>query len=120
MKALRSKTSSGLMFRAFSDPTRLRILHLLRAGETCVGDVVSVVRIPQSTASRHLAYLRRAGLTIGREDKKWVYYRLAESGSPFHRKLLECLGECFTDVPEFKADGRRLAAIRKRGGCCPP
>ena len=50
------------MFRAFSDRTRLRILHLLQGGEMCVGDLVEVLRVPQPKASRHLAYLKKAGL----------------------------------------------------------
>ena len=48
------------MFRAFSDRTRLRILHLLRGGELCVCDLVAVIDVPQPKISRHLAYLRRA------------------------------------------------------------
>ena len=52
------------MFRAFSDRTRLRILHLLRGGELCVCDLVEVLGVPQPKASRHLAYLRKAGLVL--------------------------------------------------------
>ncbi|MGA2899397.1 MAG: metalloregulator ArsR/SmtB family transcription factor [Candidatus Acidiferrales bacterium] len=51
------------MFRAFSDRTRLRILHILLKGEMCVCDIVSITRVPQPRASRHLAYLLRAGLS---------------------------------------------------------
>ena len=53
-----------LMFRAFSDPTRLRILGLLRGGERCVCELVDILRCPQPKASRHLAYLRKAGLVM--------------------------------------------------------
>ncbi|MBN1492026.1 MAG: transcriptional regulator, partial [Phycisphaerae bacterium] len=49
-----------LMFRAFSDRTRLRILHILQDGELCVGDIVEILRAPQPRVSRHLAYLRKA------------------------------------------------------------
>jgi DNA-binding transcriptional ArsR family regulator len=63
-----SGTQVNLMFRAFSDRTRLRILHLLSEGELCVGDLVGVLRVPQPTASRHLAYLRRAGLVVTRKN----------------------------------------------------
>jgi ArsR family transcriptional regulator len=52
------------MFRAFSDRNRLRILHLLQDGEMCVGDIVNVLQVPQPRVSRHLAYLRRAGLVV--------------------------------------------------------
>ena len=53
-----------VMFRAFSDRTRLRILHMLRGGELCVCDIVAVLGVPQPKASRHLAYLRKAGLVM--------------------------------------------------------
>jgi ArsR family transcriptional regulator len=89
------------MFKAFSDRTRLRILHLLLKGEMCVCDIVAVTRVPQPKASRHLAYLRQAGLIVGRRDSLWNYYRLASAESPFHRSLIKCLKECFHDVPEF-------------------
>jgi len=66
-----------LMFRAFSDPVRLRILHLLQSGEFCVGDIVKVLRLPQPRVSRHLAYLRRAGLVKVRQNGLWKFYSLA-------------------------------------------
>ena len=105
------------LFRAFSDRTRLRILHLLREGELCVCDLVSVLRVPQPTASRHLAYLRRAGLVRVRKDRSWSYYSLAEPRNPFHAKLLECLGSCFGDVPELGRDRARRAKTNA-GKCC--
>lgn len=105
-------------FAAFSDPTRLRILHLLRAGELCVGDLVTILDMPQPTVSRHLAYLRRSALVDTRKSGLWMYYSLAAAKSEFHRKLLDCLTACFVDVPELKSDGRRAAKVRKSGGCC--
>lgn len=108
-----------LMFRAFSDRTRLRILHLLQNGERCVGDLVDVLRIEQPSASRHLAYLRRAGLVRVRKAKMWSYYSLAPADAPFHQKLLECLACCFREVPEIQKDAARAEKIGKAGGCCP-
>jgi ArsR family transcriptional regulator len=108
-----------LMFRAFSERTRLRILHLLQDGELCVGDIVDVLRIPQPRASRHLAYLRNSGLVVVRKAGLWSYYSLADAKTPFHRKLLECLSNCFRDVPEMRADKNRAARVKKSGGCCP-
>jgi ArsR family transcriptional regulator, arsenate/arsenite/antimonite-responsive transcriptional repressor len=109
------------VFRAFSDRTRLRILHLLNSvGECCVGDIVHVLRIEQPAASRHLAYLRQARLVSVRRAKNWIYYSLAASSSPFHTKLLECLGCCFAEVPQLRADAKRAAGLKKAGsGCCP-
>ncbi|MCI0717422.1 MAG: metalloregulator ArsR/SmtB family transcription factor [Acidobacteria bacterium] len=114
------KPQVNLMFRAFSDRTRLRILHLLRDGEMCVGDLVKILGVPQPTASRHLAYLRRSGLVVARRDGLWGFYTLAPAKTEFHRNLLACLRSCFQDVPEIVADSRRAAKLRKAGGCCPP
>ena len=65
------------MFRAFSDRTRLRILHLLLPGELCVCHIVDVLDLSQPKVSRHLAYLRRTGLVLARKEGLWNYYRLA-------------------------------------------
>lgn len=107
----------GQMFRAFSDRTRLRILHLLKDhAEVCVGDLVAVVRAPQTTVSRHLAYLRRAGLVRVRKDGLWKHYSLSPPGGRFHRGLLECLGGCFEEVRELGVDRKRYERLK---GCCP-
>ncbi|HJT75998.1 MAG TPA: metalloregulator ArsR/SmtB family transcription factor [Gemmataceae bacterium] len=108
-----------LMFRAFSDRTRLRILHLLLGGESCVGDIVEVLRLPQPKVSRHLGYLRKAGLVAVRKAGLWCFYSLAPVESPFHKNLLDCIACCFGDVPELKADARRAAKVKAHGGCCP-
>jgi ArsR family transcriptional regulator len=113
------KSTISDKFAAFSDPTRVRILHLLRDGELCVGDLVSILDLPQPTISRHLAYLRRTALVETRRSGLWMYYSLAEARSESHRKLLDCLAACFADVPELKRDARRAAKVRKAGGCCP-
>ena len=117
--SIQSKTSSvELMFRAFSDRTRLRILHMLRSGELCVRDLVRVIAAPQPKISRHLAYLRRAGLVVARKDGLWSHYRLAGAQSPFHRKLLECL-DCCQDGPELASDAALLTRVqRRRAACC--
>src|SRR5688572_9911165 len=103
------------MFRALSDPTRLRILHLLEDGELCVGDLTEILDVPQPTASRHLAYLRKAALVATRAKGLWIYYRLARSRGRFHAKLLGCL----SDIPRRRSDVRRRARLKASGGCCP-
>jgi ArsR family transcriptional regulator len=108
-----------LMFRAFSDRSRLRILHLLQGGDSCVGDIVEALRLPQPKVSRHLGYLRKAGLVVVRKAGLWCFYSLAPVQSPFHKKLLDCIGCCFGDVPELRADARRAAKLKAAGGCCP-
>jgi ArsR family transcriptional regulator len=107
------------MFRAFSDPTRLRILRLLQTGECCVGDLVSILELPQPSVSRHLAYLREAGLVADRKQGLWVYYSLTPPEGAFHQSLLHCLECCFGEVPELQADARRAARLKELGGCCP-
>jgi ArsR family transcriptional regulator len=114
-----TKEQVNLMFRAFSDRTRLRILHLLLKGELCVSDLVKVLQVPQPTASRHLAYLRKSGLVLTRKDGLWNFYKLAPANTVFHRDLVKCLQSCFRDVPELQADEMRAVAVRKSGGCGP-
>jgi ArsR family transcriptional regulator len=112
-----SKLPVDRLFRAFSDRTRLRILHLLLEGELCVCDLVAVLRVPQPTASRHLAYLRRAGLVQVRKEQSWSYYSLADPRNSFHARLLDCLRTCFTEVPELGRDRARRAKS-DIGKCC--
>ena len=105
-----AKAHIDLIFRAFSDRTRLRILCLLTHDEMCVGDLVKVLQVPQPTASRHLSYLRRAGLVETRKNGLWVHYRLAPARTAFHRNILKCLGNCFHDVPEIADDAKRAGS----------
>lgn len=77
-------------FKALSDETRLRILALLTAGELCVCDLMAVLDLPQSTVSRHLAYLRHTGLVEDRRQGVWMYYRLVTPSADL-RDLAEWL-----------------------------
>ena len=117
MKLKSRQTPVDRMFRAFSDRTRLRILHLLRNGQLCVCDLVEIIAVPQPKVSRHLAYLRRAGLVLARKEGLWSYYKLAPARDPFHQKLLDCLTCCFGSVPELAKDAKALAANKGRN-CC--
>ena len=105
-------------FRAFSDQTRLRILHLLLQGEMCVCDIVRVIRVPQPTASRHLANLRKAGLVTARREGLWMYYSLTAAKTIFDKKLRGCLANCFGEVSQIRADQTRLEKLRKRATRC--
>ena len=104
-----------LVFRAVADPTRLRILNLLRGGERCVCELVDALRIPQPKTSRHLAYLRRAGLVSVRKQGLWAYYKLSPACNAFHAKLLDCLATCTSDVPVMKRDHQR---VQQNNKCC--
>ena len=115
MKAATPLTRVDVVFRAFSDRTRLRILNLLRGRkELCVCDLIRVLDLPQAKVSRHLATLRRAELVDTRREGQWVYYRLRKADGAFHAKMLDCLKCCLAEVPELRADRERLAD----GGCC--
>lgn len=105
------------VFRTLADPTRLRILHLLRAGPLCVGDLVSVLAVPQPTASRHLAYLRKSGLVLDERRGQWSFYRLARPAPGFHKKVLDALQAA--ESKQTRVDERAFRALRRTGGCCP-
>lgn len=109
MRCAATLAQVDLLFRAFADRTRLRILSLLsRWPELCVCDLIAVLQVPQAKVSRHLAYLRRAGLVRARKDGFWCHYSLLPAGSSFHRQLLDCLSSCFSEVPELLADHQAM------------
>lgn len=115
----KSLVDIDLMFRAFSDPTRLRLLHLLQLhAELCVCDLVSVLGLPQPLVSRHLAYLKRAGLLQDRRVGKWKHYSLTSAECSLHSNLLCCVTKCFAEVPEFIEDAKRAAQALDAKGCC--
>jgi ArsR family transcriptional regulator len=113
------RLSVAAVFRALSDPTRVRILHLLREGPLCVGDLVSILDIPQPKASRHLEYLRRARLVEDEKRGLWRFYQLAAPRPGFHQKVLDLLDAAAAEVPEASADDAALRKLRTKGGCCP-
>ena len=105
--------------KAFADPVRLRLLNLLSGEreEVCVCHLNEALGIPQPTVSRHLAYLRKHGLVVGRKEGLWVHYRLAKPKTGLHRILLGCLGSCLGDPEVFRQDQERLnRRIACRGG----
>src|SRR5450631_365650 len=76
MPAMKNALSLDLLFRALADPTRLRLLNLMADKEICVCYFVEILCISQPKISRHLAYLRRAGLVASRRQGRWMHYRL--------------------------------------------
>jgi ArsR family transcriptional regulator, arsenate/arsenite/antimonite-responsive transcriptional repressor len=78
-----------LLFKALADPTRLRLIRLLGTDhEVCVCSFVEALKTNQPKVSRHLAYLRRAGLVATRRDGKWIHYRLVEPSDPCAAKIV--------------------------------
>jgi ArsR family transcriptional regulator len=103
------------LFRAFADPTRLRIVSLLAAGELCVCDIVEILELPQPTVSRHLGALRAAGLVEVEREWKFAHYRLAESRGPVHRNLINCVRSCFRGIESLDRERKQAEArIRAR------
>lgn len=90
---------------------------MLKGGEMCVCDLVDFLGVPQPTASRHLAYLRRVGLVRARKQGHWSYYRLATSRRPFYEKLIACLGVCCTEFAQLAKDNEQLR-LKGRRTCC--
>lgn len=102
------------VLKALADATRLRLLGLLLAGEVCVCDLHDSLRLPQSKVSRHLAYLRKAGLVDTRRKGLWVYYRLADAPDPVVRTIRDAVAHALGHLEAPKKDRKRL---EKRTGC---
>src|SRR5215203_4083356 len=66
-----------LFFRALADSTRLRIINLIGDQEVCVCFFVEILKTNQPKISRHLAYLRRAGIVTSRREGIWMHYRVS-------------------------------------------
>src|SRR5213083_2136044 len=104
------------LFHALADSTRLRILGLLLTGEVCVCHIHESLQIPQPKASRHLAYLRRAGLVETRRDGLWVHYRLAQPDDASVRTVLNAAVHTLGHNPTTQADAKRLTKKVPRQG----
>jgi ArsR family transcriptional regulator len=99
------------MFKALGDETRLRMLGLLTHGELCVCDIMEVLKLPQSTASRHLAYLKNAKWISGVRRGKWMYYQLdlGIMNDSVHNRIVYYLA----GLEEVKADHQTLVCFLK-------
>lgn len=107
--------SLDLLFRALADPTRLRLLNLIADREICVCYFVEILKTSQPKISRHLAYLRKAGIVAARREGKWMHYRLAVPRDEVAAKILrETLGH-LRGKPEMQRDIARLSSV-----CCAP
>ena len=105
------------LFQALGDSTRLRILGLLLTGEVCVCDIHDTLKISQPKASRHLAYLRRAGLVDARREGLWIYYRLADTNDPLIETVRQAVTHTLSHIDSLRKDASRL---EKKTGCCMP
>ena len=98
------------LFKALSDETRLRIMALLFDGELCVCDLMEVLGLPQSTVSRHLAYLRNAGWLEDRRQNKWMYYQINKKTNELEKDLLKVMQDHFEHIAQITADRKKLAS----------
>jgi ArsR family transcriptional regulator, arsenate/arsenite/antimonite-responsive transcriptional repressor len=101
------------LFNALADRTRLRLLNLLAGGELCVCYFVELLDEAQPKISRHLAYLRRAGVVAARRDGKWIHYSLVTPGDAAQARVLESALEAIADDKQMQRDRERLARA-----CC--
>jgi len=102
------------ILKALSDPIRLRTILLLQAeGELCVCDLMAVLGLPQSTVSRHLAYLKRSCWVDARRQGVWMYYQLSRESCDICNELLQLLKQHAGNLPEAVSDRSVLAAFLK-------
>ena len=105
-------TAIAEQFKALSDPQRLRVVALCRAGELSVSELTEVLGQSQPRVSQHLKALVDAGLLDRFRDGKRVYYRLAASPSALQRRLVTLVGESSNG---FESDLARLRNLRGGG-----
>lgn len=117
------------VFRALADQTRLRILALLGSNEVCVCHIHDSLGLPQPTVSRHLAYLRRAGLVATRRDGVWMHYALERSLDPAIMRIVTAAIDALTRTPTTAEDRRQfqrtfggmyVLEASNGGSCCAP
>lgn len=109
------------IFKALSDPIRLRIVLLLQSeGELCVCDLMAVLKLPQSTVSRHLAYLRKSCWVDVRREGVWMHYQLSKKSCQMCLDLLEIIRSHMIELPEAISDRDALAAfLKSKTTSCP-
>jgi ArsR family transcriptional regulator, arsenate/arsenite/antimonite-responsive transcriptional repressor len=103
------------LFRALADPTRLRLVNLMARREVCVCYFVEVIGVPQPKISRHLAYLRRAGIVAARREGKWMHYKLIAPSDPRVAAILTATVNALREDRELQRDFQRL-----NKACCGP
>lgn len=106
-----------LILKAAGESTRLRILNLLRFGKICVGDLQSVLGLPQATVSRHLAILRSTGLVSDSRKGTRIVYSLHQPATPQTEALHELLDKCCPHDELMWADFERFERAIRSGKC---
>ncbi|MBO0860567.1 MAG: metalloregulator ArsR/SmtB family transcription factor [Chloracidobacterium sp.] len=102
-------------FGALSDRNRLRLINLMGEDEVCVCFFVEILKMPQPRVSRHLAYLRRAGIVEARREGKWMHYRIVPPSEAHAARILHEAREYLATDREMQQDRARLVKV-----CCAP
>jgi ArsR family transcriptional regulator len=105
------------LLKAVGEPTRLRLLNLLRQGSICVCDLQAVLKIPQPTISRHLAALKNAGLVVDARSATRVIYSLAPATTPQLRALRRFLNTACPYEDVLQSDLTRFRRAVREGKC---
>jgi ArsR family transcriptional regulator, arsenate/arsenite/antimonite-responsive transcriptional repressor len=110
-----NKFDMEMFFSALSDRTRLRLLNLMQQDELCVCYFPEIIGTNQPKISRHLAYLRKAGLVSVRREWKWAHYRIVEPTNERAAKVLREVLEWLKEDEEMQRDQLKLMNL-----CCVP
>jgi ArsR family transcriptional regulator len=105
----------ALLFAALADRTRLRLLNLMNGKEVCVCYFVEILGQSQPKISRHLAYLRRAGVVAARREGKWMHYKILEPKHPGAARILSKTLAVLSEDKAMQAD-----QVRLNKACCAP
>ncbi len=112
----RSKSLSlAGLFAALADPTRLRLLNLMAGHEVCVCHFVEILDQSQPKISRHLAYMRKAGIVAARREGKWMHYSICAPGDAATASILDATLAALAGNKQMRADRARLDRV-----CCVP
>jgi ArsR family transcriptional regulator len=107
--------SLATLFAALADTTRLRLLNLMAGREVCVCYFVEILGQSQPKISRHLAYLRKAGIVAARREGKWMNYSICTPADPTASSLLGSILQSLASVEQMRNDRAGLDRV-----CCAP
>ena len=108
-------TDKEAFFSALADRTRLRLLNLMRGDEVCVCFFVEILNTNQPKISRHLAYLRRAGIVGARRQGPWMHYRIVEPQDQDAARVFRETLTWLENDREMQKDRERMVKV-----CCAP
>ncbi len=106
------------VFKALSDPNRVRILKMLEVRPLCVCELTSALNLATSTVSKHLSLLREAELILDEKDGKWVYYKLNETvPHAYGQTILPAMQSWLNENDSVQADRRKILETCREEAC---